>query len=96
MSNTMKTIGGKFDLGEIRGSRAVSIELNPAETLSLLKRHAMGDWGLVGKEDWEANEQALIQGTRLLSAYETSKRKKVWIISEADRSVTTILFPEEY
>ena len=96
MSNTMKTSGGKFDLGELRASRAVSENLPLTETLSLLKRHATGDWGLVGKEDWEANEQALIHGTRLLSAYKTSTGKRVWIISEADRSVTTILFPEEY
>jgi len=66
------------------------------ENLSaLLARHAVGDWGEVGKEDSRANEQALRQGTRVLSAY-TVRGRKVWIITEGDRSATTALLPEEY
>lgn len=64
-------------------------------------RHASGDWGDVDKEDKQANNEALKQGTRLLSAYNDDRFSKngvatIWIITEADRSVTTILFPDEY
>jgi hypothetical protein len=59
-------------------------------------RHAAGDWGEVYAEDWSLNDQAVLDGTRLLSAYRTLKGKQLWVITEADRSVTTILFPVEY
>jgi len=58
-------------------------------------RHASGDWGEVCDEDKQANEQALINGDRLLSAYDVMG-KRIWIITEYDRSLTTILFPDEY
>jgi len=61
-----------------------------------LKRHARGDWGSLSPEDRELNDKALKDGSRLLSAYEHWKLPKIWIITEADRSVTTVLFPEEY
>jgi hypothetical protein len=56
------------------------------------------DWGLgvVGPEDWAANDRALADGDRLLSSYLTDGGTKVWIITEWDRSVTTVLLPEEY
>jgi hypothetical protein len=60
-----------------------------------LKRHANDDWGDLCKEDKQENELSLNQGFRILSAYQ-HERYKIWIITEADRSVTTILFPEEY
>ena len=47
-------------------------------------------------EDWRANDQALIEGPRLLSAYRLNDGTKIWIITEADRSATTVLLPEEY
>ena len=59
-------------------------------------RHVSGDWGDLGPEDWRLNSQALRQGTRLLSVYHTAKGVKLWVISEADRSLTTVLLPEEY
>lgn len=59
-------------------------------------RHLAGDWGDVDAEDKAANDQALIDGTRLLSAYTLPNGVKIWIITEADRSTTTILLPEEY
>ena len=59
-------------------------------------RHMAGDWGDVDEEDKAANDQALTDGSRLLSAYRTAAAKKLWIITEADRSATTILLPEEY
>jgi len=61
-----------------------------------LKRHARGDWGSLSPEDRELNDKALKDGSRLLSAYEHWKLPKIWLITEADRSVTTVLFPEEY
>jgi len=60
-----------------------------------LKRHANGDWGDLCQEDIEENELSLKEGFRLLSAYQKGE-KKIWIITEADRSATTVLFPEEY
>ena len=60
-----------------------------------LSRHIRGDWGDSCKEDREENELSLREGLRLLSAYKNDKHK-IWIITEADRSATTILFPDEY
>jgi hypothetical protein len=66
-----------------------------------LNRHVKCDWGDVDDEDKQTNDQALKQGTRLLSAYNDDRFPKngvatIWIITEADRSATTILFPDEY
>lgn len=63
---------------------------------SLVLSHMTGDWGEVDDEDKELNNQSVKNGTRILSAYTLSTGVKVWIITEADRSVTTILLPEEY
>jgi hypothetical protein len=63
---------------------------------SSLKRHARGDWGNLSPEDRQQNEAALKDGSRLLSAYQHWRLPKIWIITEADRSVTAVLFPEEY
>jgi len=61
-----------------------------------LARHMQGDWGDICDEDRGLNEQALIDGLRLMSVYKVAEDLKIWIITEADRSVTTILLPEEY
>jgi len=66
-----------------------------------LSRHVKGDWGDVNDEDKQTNNRALKQGTRLLSAYNDGRFPKngiatIWIITESDRSVTTVLFPDEY
>jgi len=61
-----------------------------------LARHLRGDWGDLCPEDWDANQKALLHGGRLFSAYEEEGMPRIWIITEADRSVTTVLFPEEY
>ena len=61
-----------------------------------LGRHAKGDWGDLCQEDKQENEFSLKEGFRLLSAYERNGLPKIWIITEADRSATTILFPDEY
>ena len=66
---------------------------NPA---TFLARHQSGDWGEVPKEDAKEDQLSLEKGFRLMSVYRTSKGVKVWVITEADRSVTTILLPSEY
>lgn len=59
-------------------------------------RHACGDFGTVGKEDWAANEAAIREGTRVFSAFVTSGGAKLWCITEADRASSCLLLPEEY
>ena len=63
-----------------------------------LRMHSEGNWGDVCDEDWESNQEALRCGDRIFSSYwlDSAHTEKIWIITEADRSVTTILFPEEY
>jgi hypothetical protein len=87
-----------FELGVVvstpSGLDALSLaEVDPAE---LLARHAAGDWGELDAHDRRANNRAIKDGTRILSAYTLPGGRKLWIITEADRSVTTILLPEEY
>jgi hypothetical protein len=65
--------------------------------LEFLARHQRGDWGELDKADREENELSLREGFRLLSEYSLpDTRVKIWIITEADRSVTTIMLPEDY
>jgi len=66
------------------------------EILTALGRHVRGDWGTLDAEDWKSNDRALIEGTRLLSAYDSKQGIRFWIITEWDRSVTTVLLPEDY
>lgn len=79
------------------GSRAAAM----LDIANMLRRHCGGDWGELCAEDCEANDDAVTQGGRILSAYRINalapeKAGMVWIITEADRSVTTVLLPEEY
>jgi hypothetical protein len=62
----------------------------------LIKRHRRGDWGELDPDDRAANDRALINGDRVLSAYRLKDGIKIWIITESDRSVTTLLLPDEY
>lgn len=64
--------------------------------LALLSRHSRGDWGNMSKEDLQANEEAVVEGSRIFSAYQLPGGEKVWIITEGDRSSTCLLLPEEY
>jgi len=59
-------------------------------------RHAIGDWGELEPTDVAENEYSVANGFRLLSSYQTNVGEKLWIITEADRSATTLLLPEEY
>jgi hypothetical protein len=65
------------------------------EILKALERHAAGDWGLVDQATWEQNDQAMRNGKRLSSVYQSSAGQRFWIITEANRSTTTVLLPED-
>lgn len=91
----------KFKLGDIIMTTGLK-EMIERESLvpplivkHLLKRHATGDWGDVDDEDKQTNNDGVDNGMRLVSSY-TVSGEKVWIITEADRSSTTLLLPEEY
>lgn len=95
----MKTIqNAKFELGRVVATPGALEALKDAEVepVTYLQRHALGDWGDLSKEDLLENELSLREGFRLLSAYHLPDLVKIWIITEADRSVTTILLPEDY
>jgi len=68
--------------------------INPS---TLIYRHIKGDYGDLSREDFKANQDALKTGARIFSSYKINDRDdKVWIITESDRSITTLLLPEEY
>jgi hypothetical protein len=87
----------RFPLGRVVATpnAIASCGGDPSAFTPILDRHSSGDWGDVDDADKKSNDRALIDGTRILSAY-TVNGVKVWIITEADRSVTTVLLPEDY
>ena len=92
----LPNIAQRFTLGRLVATPNALAQIPADDMLASLARHASGDWGDVCPEDWQANEQALCCGSRLFSAYHTGTGTKFWIITEADRSVTTVLMPEDY
>lgn len=86
----------KFSLGQTVITAGAYEKLNHYEVLSALIRHSTGDWGDVCEEDKLSNDQAVEEGLRILSSYRTKDGTKFWIITEWDRSVTTVLLPSEY
>ncbi len=86
----------KFEPGQVVITPAAHTAMSCNELLTALARHLCGDWGDVDQEDRQANERALREGARLLSVYHTADCVTFWIITEADRSVTTILLPDDY
>jgi hypothetical protein len=85
----------RFPLGQLAITANATLQLSTEEVLTALKRHASGDWGDLCPEDTMANDSALAHGGRILSAYGRAA-DRFWIITEADRSVTTVLLPEDY
>lgn len=73
-----------------------ALESHPTLTNEMLSRHIKGDWGEVCDEDAMENDLSVEHGFRILSAYKTPDGERIWIITEADRSATTLLLPEEY
>lgn len=106
-TTTNTTPPPRFELGQLcytPGAQAL-MQYYQVSHFQLLARHVTGDWGDICPEDAQTNEEALQEGSRIFSVYvlppplsegETLAAAKVWIITEADRSVTTILLPEEY
>jgi len=86
----------KFPLGQVVITRNALDTLLSRDVRRALARHASGDWGDLCEEDHQQNEVCLSAGCRLFSAYQTADGTKFWIITEADRSVTTVLLPEDY
>ena len=85
-----------FSLGNLLITVKALRAIPEADVNAALKRHVRGDWGDIGEEDRSENDKALEIGARLFSAYVSSKKRKFWIITEADRSQTTVVMPEEY
>jgi hypothetical protein len=87
-----------FPLGRILATPGALEAMEEAgETpASFLERHLRGDWGELDAEDIRENEFSLANGFRLLSSYRLSNGTKIWVITEADRSCTTLLLPSEY
>lgn len=88
----------KFQPGRIVATPGAlaALEASGEAPIRYLARHIAGDWGDVDEHDRRENALSLIHGFRLLSAYTLTSGTKIWIITEADRSVTTFLLPEEY
>ncbi len=85
-----------FSLGQLVATPGAINAVPPSEMTQALRRHARGDWGDMDEHDRAANDRALKEETRLFSSYSTKSGVKFWIITEADRSVTTVLLPDEY
>lgn len=91
-----------FPLGQCCMTPGISalVEQHGLPVFAYLARHQQGDWGDLDADDRRANEHALKDGTRIFSAYHfeptPGTRIKLWVITEADRSITTVLLPEEY
>jgi len=86
----------KFQPGRLLATPGVMDSINPNELAVAMSRHLGGDWGELCESDAALNDAALTTGNRILSAYVSSTGIKFWIITEADRSCTTALLPDEY
>lgn len=86
----------KFSLGRIVATPNALNHLTQDDIRSGISRHQAGDWGDIGEDDRKENDTALRKGTRLLSVYQASNGLKFWIITEGDKSSTTVLLPEDY
>ena len=83
-------------LGQIVATPNALAHITQTDITLALARHVAGDWGDLCAEDKQVNDQALTEGMRILSAYHAANGTKFWIITEGDRSVTTVLLPEDY
>src|SRR5580700_9594942 len=87
-----------FSLGQLVATPGALAALAKAgqTPLDFLSRHIRGDWGELCEEDRKENQLSVKRGFRILSSYKTNSGEKIWVITEADRSVTTVLLPDEY
>jgi hypothetical protein len=88
--------GPKFPLGRVVITANAMNRIPNEDVLDAIRRHARGDWGELGEHDLQENERSLKDGCRLFSAYRDSNGQKFWVITEANRTVTTVLLPEDY
>jgi hypothetical protein len=101
MTTSTEIIASKFSLGQVVATTALVYELESAqlnahdEIIAMLRLHASGNWGVVCDEDKQTNEYALKHGERILSRYEVGEIS-VYVITEWDRSATTIMRVEDY
>ena len=92
----MDTTTKNFRLGQTVITSNALQTLVMDDVVYALRRHQRGDWGVVSKADAELNDESLLTDCRVLSAYIDRNDVRFWIITEADRSVTTVLLPEDY
>jgi hypothetical protein len=88
----------QFDLGQLVATPAALGALTKAgvSAFEYVARHLRGDWGDLDRHDRQENENALLHGDRILSAYRLPDGVKIWIITEADRASTCVLLPDDY
>ena len=86
----------KFRMGRIVSTPNALQSLTSDDIHIAIARHQAGDWGDLDAEDCQANDQALVNGARILSVYHAANGTTFWIITEADRSSSCILLPEDY
>jgi hypothetical protein len=96
MSASAVHVVAKFRLGRIVSTPNALESITQDDIHRGIGRHQSGDWGEVRAEDRKANDESLVDGTRILSVYHAANGTKFWLITEADRSVTTVLLPEDY
>lgn len=97
--NTNKTeLVRLFSLGQVVATPGAleAMDQYAINAADLIQRHQSGDWGNVPLSDAEENDKSVANGWRILSSYALGNDQNIWIITEADRSVTTLLLPEEY
>ncbi|MBI5434895.1 MAG: hypothetical protein HZA52_18830 [Planctomycetes bacterium] len=85
-----------MSLGRLLVTAGARSEISNDDVLLALSRHVRGDWGELDPDDKAANDRALAMGGRLLSAYRGGNGRRFWVITEWDRSATTVLLPEDY
>jgi len=94
--NTSQLPIALFRLGRIVATPNALAHLSSEDILRGIQRHQAWDWGDIDEHDRQANDCALTPGTRLLSVYHSTQGVTFWLITEADRSATTVLLPEDY
>jgi hypothetical protein len=89
-------VAGPFPLGQLVSTPGVLQRVHPEDAIQCLGRHCRCDWGDLCEDDRRENDRSLREGGRLFSAYADRNGVRFWIITECDRSATTLLLPEEY
>jgi hypothetical protein len=91
-------MNARFSLGQVFATPGAieALNQNGQDSTEFLHRHSSGDWGCLSDEDKRENEFSVDKQLRIFSAYRLKDNTKIWVITEADRSSTTILLPSEY